>query len=100
MNDGCHQAIAAVSYYKTERTIDFNRQTYTKKQNQMCLYNDKILTASRQYRLEHVYDVSYRPFSEAGLLYLHTNKGVFAYEVNVDPGYFIEAFKKQKNPIK
>ncbi|MED2944307.1 hypothetical protein P4282_17845 [Bacillus swezeyi] len=100
MKDEHRKIMSAVSYYKTERTIDGNQQHYTKKQYDIYLYEDKILTGNRHFSLEHVNDVSYRPISDAGLLYLHTNQGVFAFEVNVDPAHFIKSYKKLKNSIK
>ncbi|MFO6495632.1 MULTISPECIES: hypothetical protein [Bacillus] len=96
MKDGNGEMMSAVSFYKTERTIDFNQQHYTKRRYEMYLYHDKILADKRQFSLDNVHDVSFRPFSNAGLLYLHTNQGVFAFEVDADPAHFIKSYKKLK----
>ncbi|KKB71696.1 MULTISPECIES: hypothetical protein [Bacillus] len=92
--------ISAISYHKTEKIIEFNQQKYLKIKHRLNLYKDKIQSANRQFRLEHIHDISYRPFTDAGLLYLHTNQGVFAFEINGDPGHFIHSYKKLKSSIK
>ncbi len=58
---------------------------------------EKITTAHREFKFEHVFDVSYRSMiREEGLLYLHTSKGVYSYMVKEDPADFIEAFKRMQ----
>ncbi|MDA7027892.1 hypothetical protein PJ311_15050 [Bacillus sp. CLL-7-23] len=89
-------AISMISYYKVERTIDLNQQQYQKKQYGLYLYQDIIITATHRFQLEHVTDISYRPLSTTGLLYLHTNQGVYPYEICSDPEHFIQEYQKLK----
>jgi hypothetical protein len=44
-----------------------------------------------------VIDVSYKPFSSAaGILYLHTNQGVFPFHIHSSPQTFIDTFRSLK----
>ena len=92
--------ISVISYHKTEKIIKYNQQKYEKPQHCLRIYKDRVQSASHQFDLENINDMSYRPFTDAGLLYLHTNQGVFAYEVNGDPDHFINSYKRLKCFIK
>lgn len=92
--DSNDHIISAIPYITVNRTIEWNEQKYIKTEHNILLYEDKISTSSHQFNHETVFDISYRAFSEPfGILYLHTNQGVFAYEVNTDPYSFMEKVK-------
>ena len=89
--------ISSIPYSLIKRVIEFNQQKFIKSEHRINLYKSKISTISNQFELKNVLDISFRSFSgETGLLYLHTNQGVFAFEVNADPTYFINEYKKLK----
>ena len=91
MND---EIISSISYTKINRTIEFNQQKSVKTEHRIMLYESKILTSSHQFKIENVFDISYRVLSEdSGFLYLHTNQGVFAFVVTSDPSSFMEKVK-------
>ncbi|TYR81518.1 hypothetical protein FZC66_06670 [Priestia megaterium] len=89
--------ISTISYTRITRKIKFHQQHYIKTEHDLHLFQDRIQTANKAFVLDHVLDISYKPFSlKSGLLYLHTNQGVFTYEVMTDPYSFIEEYKKLK----
>ncbi|MCR2823598.1 hypothetical protein [Lederbergia panacisoli] len=91
MNSVNDEIIASITYIKVKRTIEFNQQKYTKTEHSIDLYKNKISTSNHQFKNENVFDVTYKGFSDNfGFLYLHTNQGVFAFEVNTDPYHFVE----------
>lgn len=89
--------IARQPYYKVEREVDSLQQRNVVSDRFMDLYPDKIVTKHREFPIDHVLDMSYRPMgSTRGILYLHTNKGVYSYMVKEDPAPFIKIFKQNK----
>ncbi len=61
----------------------------------MYLYKERIVTKYHEFRIEEVFDLSYKVIGgNEGFLYLHTSQGVFSYMVSADPQAFIEAYKK------
>ncbi|KXH87581.1 hypothetical protein AU377_02500 [Sporosarcina sp. HYO08] len=74
--------------------MGFFDQKLTRTVNRIHLFPNSISTANESFPLEDVHDLSYRPFSGGtGLFYLHTNQGVFTYEIDTKPTHFIQAFK-------
>ncbi|MYL33565.1 hypothetical protein GLW05_08140 [Pontibacillus yanchengensis] len=89
--------IKSQPYKKMTRMIKDNQQQYFETEEWIELYDTVISTNTNQFKLEHVHDMSYKPLSDRyGFLYLHTNQGVFSYNVAVSPSDFIEAFKQLK----
>lgn len=89
--------ITSQPYIQVLRTIEWNKQYTIEQQQQLDLYEDKIITGDHQFALQDVLDISYRTLSvDSGLLYLHTNQGVFTYNVHSNPNHFIETYKKLK----
>ncbi|MCQ6557457.1 hypothetical protein [Paenibacillus mendelii] len=89
--------IAVQPYYKVHREIIFNEQRTVLQDREMYLYPDKIVTRFRVFGIEQVFDLSYRRMGgQDGILYLHTNRGVYSYTVKEDPSGFIEIFKGLK----
>lgn len=91
------KSIAAFSYFHIEHEIDYRGKFDIKTEYQITLYEDKVVTASHQFKLENVLDMSYKLFSNNdSLLYLHTNQGVFTYKLNDEPVDFVKCFKQIK----
>ena len=79
-----------IVYIAVKRDIDFSFKM-----------PHEIVSAERQFKFQNVYDISHKPFSfGGGMLYLHTNQGVFSYNIKDNPAYFIEAFKTLKSSFK
>ncbi|GGO02791.1 hypothetical protein [Saccharibacillus kuerlensis] len=86
--------VASQPYYQVQREVSEGEQRRHISDRTIDLYHDRITTYSREFPLKHVFDMSYRRIGgEIGMLYLHTNLGVFSYTVNTDPGPFIDHFK-------
>ncbi|ARF15006.1 MULTISPECIES: hypothetical protein [Sporosarcina] len=95
MNNSSDQLILSLSYISIHRVVDRIEQTHQKSYHTMCLFQDRITTSERSFPLKHVFDVSYRPFSgHTGLFYLHTNEGVFTFEIEEEPEQFISLYKQ------
>lgn len=89
-------AVAVQPYYKIERMCQTDGQVAVTIQHAMSLHPDYIQTHAQSFSIRDVYDMSYRRLGDnKGILYLHTNQGVFPYNVNSDPNSFIAAFRKQ-----
>lgn len=86
--------IGTQPYYKIQRQVSSVDQQDVEEQRYLYLYEDKIITYHREFSLHQVLDMSYREFGkQGGLLYLHTLKGVFSYQVKASPQPFIDIFK-------
>lgn len=95
MNESNNPIIQTITYISVERIMDWYEQKQKKTIHRISLHADAISTTNRTFKLEQIHDISYRPFSgNTGLFYLHTNQGVFTYEVDTDPNLFIRAYKK------
>lgn len=94
MNESIKQTVATLTYISVERIMGWYDQTTKRTMHCIHLYTDSISTSHNTFRLEHVHDMSYKPFSSgAGFFYLHTTQGVFTYEVETDPTNFIRTYK-------
>lgn len=87
-----------IGYIEIERQIDFYFQMkQVEKQFELRLTMEGIISERHTFKLQHVYDVSHKPFSfGGGLLYLHTNQGVFPFQIQENPSNFIQGFKSLK----
>ncbi|MCD5323272.1 MULTISPECIES: hypothetical protein [Pontibacillus] len=84
-------------YYCVTRSIKDGQQLYEEEELYLILSEDKITTNSNVFMLEHVFDLSYRKTAELyGFLYLHTNKGVFSFNVKHAPDELIRTFRSLK----
>lgn len=89
------QLIAKQPYVKVKREVHSIEQVHTELNRELLLYDDRVVTKHREFPIGDVLDMSYRKVGgEAGLLYLHTIKGVYSYTVKASPEEFIEEFKK------
>lgn len=94
MNDPNRQIICTLTYKLVEKVTGWYAQTTHQTTHCIHLSIDTISTEKYNFPLDHVHDLSYKPFSNgAGLFYLHTNQGVFMFEVETDPTYFIDMYK-------
>ncbi|MDQ0271525.1 hypothetical protein [Cytobacillus purgationiresistens] len=84
-------------YIKVTRKIDWNVQKYDEEIRTIELYDETIIWMEEKVSIEDVFDVSYK-ISKAsmGVLYLHTNRGVFPFYVKQAPDDFIEHYKLLK----
>jgi hypothetical protein len=88
------QIVSTITYNTVERIMGWYDQKTKRTVHNIHLYADTISTANNTFKLEHVHDMSYKPFSSgAGFFYLHTTQGVFTYEVDTDPTHFIRTYK-------
>lgn len=84
-------------YYCVTRSIQNGQQLYQEEECHLVLSEDKIITDQNVFDLQHVFDMSYRGTAELyGFLYLHTNKGVFSYNVKRAPDELIQTFHSLK----
>ncbi|WP_419959694.1 hypothetical protein [Psychrobacillus sp. BM2] len=90
-----------IGYIEIERQIDFYFQMkQVEKQFELQLTMDGIISERHKFKLQHVHDVSHKPFSfGGGLLYLHTNQGVFPFQIQENPSNFIQGFKLLKTEL-
>lgn len=100
MLDAQKYSIATISYTRTEQYIENFEQKNSPKTFTLSLYSYHIVTETHTFQLEHVLDISYKPFSGSnGLLYLHTNQGVFTFFVGTNPRSFINAYKNLRGIV-
>lgn len=92
--------IAKQPYIKIQREVTSIQQKDIEDERTLYLYEDKVVTAHREFPIENVTDISYRKFGVgAGLLYIHTLSGLFTYTVKTSTKEFINEFHKLKgNP--
>lgn len=89
---------AKIVYTVVEREIDYfyQLQKYAS-HHELTVTPHTVTTAKAEFKIHEVLDVSYKPFSsEAGILYLHTNQGVFPFNIHSNPQAFIETFRSFK----
>ncbi|WP_047985690.1 hypothetical protein [Ornithinibacillus californiensis] len=88
--------LAEQEYFKVERKVDRITQVDVEHRRTLKLYTDKITSKHREFPIKEVMDISYRKIGGegAGLLYLHTIRGVYSYSVKSSPTHFIETFKQ------
>lgn len=89
---------ATIIYSEVERKIDFYYQMKKVTTHYELTVTPKVvITARAEFTLKQVLDVSYKPFSsESGILYLHTNQGVFPFFIHSNPQAFIETYRSFK----
>ncbi|WP_432357900.1 hypothetical protein [Sporosarcina sp. UB5] len=91
------ESISSLTYFTVERSIDWFNQNHRQTARTLQLFEESITSSDHTFTLDHVHDVSYRPFSNGtGLFYLHTNRGVFTFGVNENPHEFIQSYKRLK----
>ena len=63
MHKSNHQAVCTITYNLVERIMGWYDQTTNRTAHCIHLYADTISTANNIFKLEHVLDMSYKPFS-------------------------------------
>lgn len=82
------------SYRKVVREINSIEQKRTTETRYLTLYDDKITTKFREFPIQDVLDISFKKIqNNEGMLFLHTNHGVYSYHVPTNPVEFIEECK-------
>jgi len=85
-------------YFTVTRKIVDGTQVVLHEEQLLKMYEDKITTSASTFSFSDVHDISFRKLTkELGILYLHTNQGLFPYKVREEPRCFIETFYKLKN---
>lgn len=86
--------IAQHPYIKIERKVTSHEQFEIEHSRIIYLYDDKVITQYREFPINMVMDFSYREIAkQGGILYLHTLRGVFTYQVKLSPEAFITAYR-------
>lgn len=87
--------IATQPYYKTERIVNADNFGTIIHHRSLDLYPDRMVTAYREFRIEEIFDISFRDLGQGhGVLYLHAKQGVFPYTVESDAELFISEVKR------
>lgn len=85
-------------YFTVTRKIVNGTQVVLHEEQLLKMYEDKITSSASTFSFSDVHDISFRKLTkELGILYLHTNQGLFPYKVREEPRCFIETFYKLKN---
>lgn len=90
--------LAEQPYVKIVRHVDAIAQTNKEEARTMYLYEDRLVTKYHEFPIHTVRDLSYRPVGKmGGLLYVHTDNGVFSYLVKSSPEHFVRIFKNYRD---
>lgn len=85
--------IAQHPYVKVERKVTGLEQLEIEHSRVIYLYDEKVVTQNREFPIHLVTDFSYRAIgNQGGMLYLHTLRGVYMYQVKASPVEFISAY--------
>lgn len=86
--------IAQHPYVKVERKVLGLEQIEVEHSRTIYLYEEKVITEHREFPIHLVTDISFKPIaSEGGILYLHTLRGLYTYQVKSSPEALIAAYK-------
>lgn len=91
--------LATITYYTITRSIEHNQQHFSEDTHTLSLLTDRITTTEKlEFSIDNVFDLSFRAVSvDYGLMYLHTNQGLFSFQVKEEkPLVFLEEFKRLK----
>lgn len=85
--------LAQHPYIKVERKIVGLEQVEIEHSRTIYLFEEKVVTEHREFPIHLVTDFSYKAIAnEGGLLYLHTLRGVYTYQVKCSPRDFMAAY--------
>lgn len=86
--------LAIQPYVKVHKQIIDAEIVYEEEEREIYLYHDRLITRHREFSTRDISDLSFRKMGdEGGLLYVHTNRGIFSYTVTSSPDSFIKAFR-------
>ncbi|MFS0646824.1 hypothetical protein [Siminovitchia sp. 179-K 8D1 HS] len=81
-------------YVKVYRQIIDAEIICREEERKIYLYHDRLVTKHRVFLTRDISDLSFRKMGdEGGLLYVHTNKGIFSYTVPSSPQSLMKAFR-------
>lgn len=87
--------LATQPYIKVERQMNKLEQKNVEHERTLYLYDEKVVSAYREFHIQDVTDLSYRTIGdEGGMLYMHTTKGVYSYIVRSSPMDFVNTFRE------
>lgn len=79
------------AYMKVIREVSSIGKSERKEERWIYLYEDNIRTKYHTFPLENMLGITFKPMTgEGGILYLHTNHGVYSYQVLSSPQAFIK----------
>ncbi|HLQ95475.1 MAG TPA: hypothetical protein VK108_03740 [Pseudogracilibacillus sp.] len=82
------------AYKKVIREINSIELKKITETRYLYLYKDRITTKYREFPIQEVIDLSFKKMQDGGgLLFLHTDHGVYSYHVPSSPSAFIAACK-------
>ena len=84
-------------YIIIKRKIHHNVQHLIEFEETLILHEDKVTSASDDFKLIEVLDMSFKSMSGGfGFLYLHTIRGLYSYHTKENPEKFINIYKHLK----
>ena len=92
---GEYLLLSSITYIEVVREIRDNEQQYIQTIHNLELFGDHIKSNTKTFMIDHVHDISYKSSSnQLGVLYLHTNQGLFSFQINMCPDHFIKEYRK------
>lgn len=87
--------VAKQPYIKVIREVNSIEKREIEHERNMYLWEDKLTTAHREFKLADVLDLSFKKVAGAGgILFLHTDHAVYTYIVKSSPMEFVEICKR------
>lgn len=94
------EPLASITYTVPKKTVGWIEQTISTKIGSLALHENEIITMENTFPIQSVLDCSYKPFSDGScLFYLHTIQGVRSFHVNVNPDYFLTAYRRLRGDL-
>lgn len=92
LSNTSEEPLQTIQYTVVHRFIHNFVQQHEKYNHTLMVTATSVIFHTKHLQLDKLMDVSYKPFTNGqGFLYLHTDEGVFAFLISVDPTDFIEA---------
>lgn len=94
LKDFNSKTISSIQFTVVERFIKNFEQQKIEIEQLLTMTQTSIFSNSHHFHLQNVLDMSYKPFSNGqGILYLHTNEGVFSFLISTNPAQFIQSYQ-------
>lgn len=88
--------IKSQPYIKVIRQVDRIEKREIREQRYLYLYEDRLESKFHSFTLSEIMDLSFKKLQgDGGILFIHTDHGVYSYTVNSSPECFMEACKHQ-----
>ena len=89
------------AYLIVTRKILNNEQIFEETEEFIKIFEDKLTTATEQFKLRDILDMSYKNSSgKNGFLYLHTTSGVYTYITSDQPDMLMKIYRELRVKIK